>query len=249
MKSPLISDSLRAFLRALPERERYGPAELLVPELRIAQDPSLGLEIYDAPIGWQNPEARLAIIGVTPGFTQMEIVVREVRRHLSLGASDDEACRQAKYVASFAGSMRVNLVRMLDELELPPLLGINSTADLFDSASHLLHTTSAVRHPVFRHGENYTGSRPRLVQAPVLLRYAREDLAPELSSLRGAVYVPLGKSVAELLRLLETEGVIPSGRTLFGLPHPSAANGHRARQFTEARERLREELAGILRSN
>ena len=244
----MLSQPLGTVIRSLPEHRAYTREDLLVPALKLAEDPNEGLTVYDAPFGWINQGARLALIGVTPGFTQMQIVYRVVRTHLLAGASTDDACRLAKYEASFGGAMRGNLVRMLDDLGVRELLGVSSTADLFGSASHLLHTTSAVRYPTFLHGRNYTGSRPPLVRSAFLMRYVRDGLAPELSQLDAAVFVPLGKSVAAALELLETERRIPAGRTLHGFPHPSGANGHRARQFEKMKpammRRLKETLGG-----
>lgn len=237
---------MAAFILSLPERCEYTREDLLVPAVKLAEEPTEGLVVYDAPISWVNREARVALIGVTPGFTQMQIVYRAVRTHLLAGASPEDACRLAKYEASFAGTMRGNLVRMLDGLGVRELLGVSSAADLFGSASHLLHTTSAVRYPTFLGVRNYTGSRPPLMQSAFLMRYAREVLAPELSLLQVAVFVPLGKSVAAVLELLETEGRIPDGRTLYGFPHPSGANGHRMRQFEEAKPALRQCLKEVL---
>ena len=201
--------------------------------------------MYYAPFGWCNTQARLAIIGVTPGFTQMEIAFRVVRREILSCAGTDSACRRAKYAASFAGSMRKNLIQMLDGIGLPSFLGVSSES-LFGEANHLLHTTSAVSFPAFVHGKNYTGSRPRLVQSAFLMKYVREQLAPELSNLERACFLPLGKAIEDALRVLEDEGLIRAGRTLYGFPHPSGANGHRKRQFGGARERLREGLRAAL---
>lgn len=235
----MLSDRVVALIRSLPERREYTREDLLVPEVQLAAAPTESLVVYDAPIGWINRDARVALIGVTPGFTQMEIAYRSVRRCLLEGVSPKDACRLAKYEASFGGPMRANLVQMLDELGVRELLGIQSAAQLFGSTSHLLHTTSAVRYPTFRDTLNYTGSRPPLVRSAFLMRYAREILAPELSLLETAVFVPLGKSVAAVLELLESERRIPCRRTLYGVPHPSGANGHRARQFAEAKPMLR----------
>src|SRR6266849_6053191 len=104
---------MAAFIRSLPERSEYTRADLLVAAIKIAEESSEGLVIYDAPIGWVNTSARVALIGVTPGFTQMQIVYHAARRHLLAGASREDACRLAKYEASFGGPMRGNLVRML----------------------------------------------------------------------------------------------------------------------------------------
>lgn len=242
----MLSDRLAAFIRSLPECHEYTREDLLVSAVKLAEDPREGLVVYDAPIGWVNRDARVALIGVTPGFTQMQIAYRAVRAHLLAGASPEDACRLAKYEASFGGAMRGNLVQMLDDLGVCDLLGVSSAADLFGSASHLLHTTSAVRYPTFLDGQNYTGSRPPLIQSAFLMRYAREVLAPELSLLKVAVFIPLGKSVAAVLELLENERRIPGGRTLYGFPHPSGANGHRKRQFEDAKPILRQCLKEVL---
>jgi hypothetical protein len=76
----VLSERLSAFRGSLPERERYPREDLLVPEIILAEDPAGALTVYDAPLGWINPNARIALIGVTPGFTQMEIACRAVRR-------------------------------------------------------------------------------------------------------------------------------------------------------------------------
>jgi hypothetical protein len=170
----MLSDRLAAFMFSLPERIQYSREDLLVPAIKLADAPSDDLVVYDAPFGWVNRGARVALIGVTPGFTQMEIAIRAARRHLLAGLCAADACKKAKYEASFGGSMRRNLVRMLDELSIGEILGTSSASDLFGSESHLLHTTSAIRYPTFYRGRNYTGSRPSLVQCAFLMHYVRE---------------------------------------------------------------------------
>ena len=81
----LGSVRLTAFIRSLPERSEYTREDLLVPEVRLAEEATEELVVYDAPFGGINVGARLAIIGVTPGFTQMEIAYREARQHLMAG--------------------------------------------------------------------------------------------------------------------------------------------------------------------
>lgn len=175
----MIPERYLSFLTSLPERDRYRPTDLLVPDLQIASDRNEKVVVYYAPIEWRNPGATLAIVGVTPGFTQMEIAIRVVRRELLAGVDADTACRRGKYAASFAGPMRQNLIQMLDGLQLPVLLGCASEA-LFTVSSDLLHTTSVVRFPAFVEGNNYTGSRPRLSRSAFLMKYVREGLAPRV---------------------------------------------------------------------
>ncbi|MBI2061314.1 MAG: hypothetical protein HYT87_16370 [Nitrospirae bacterium] len=232
------------FLASLPSRERYDHTDLLVPALQIAKEGAL--RVFYCPFDSENPEAKVIILGITPGWTQMEIACRTVRDALAAGNPEEDACRHAKLRASFAGSMRVNLTRMLDALDLPRLLSIQSSSDLFGVARSLLHTTSAFRYPVFVGTRNYTGTNPRPSQSPFLMDFAREILASELESIPNAVLVPLGRSVEEVLQLLAVENRVRAGRWLSGFPHPSGANGHRVRLFSENRESLAAQLYSIL---
>ena len=240
----ITSDKFAELVLALPERPVYSRNELLTPQFKLAEEGRLTM--YYAPFGSMRPAAKLAIIGVTPGWTQMEIAYRIARRALLAGRSLQEACQEAKRQASFGGSMRSILVSMLDDLEVPKLLRLSSSHELFETAGEQLHTTSAIRYPVFVDERNYTGNAPVIMTSPLLMDYARRVLAPELSQLSEAIFVPLGRAVESLLTILESEQRIPSGRILQGFPHPSGANGHRVRQFTANRESLRKRLAAIL---
>lgn len=237
-------DKFAALIRALPERSLYTRSELITPQFKLAEEKQLSM--YYAPFDSINVAAKLALIGVTPGWTQMEISYRIARRSLLAGRSLQAAYQEAKSEASFGGSMRSILVRMLDDLEVPKLLRLNSSNELFGTAGEQLHTTSAIRYPVFVNEQNYTGSAPVIMSSPLLMDYARRVLADELSQLSEAVFVPLGRAVESLLTILESEQRIPAGRILHGFPHPSGANGHRVRQFAANRESLRMRLAGAL---
>jgi len=231
-------------IRALPDRLLYSRSDLLTPQFKLAEENRLTM--YYAPFGSTNPGAKLAIIGVTPGWTQMEIAYRTARRALVAGCSLEEASKEAKTAASFGGSMRKILVGMLDDLEIPKLLRLDSSHDLFGIAREQIHTTWAIRYPVFVRERNYTGSTPVIMRSPLLMDYARRVLAPELSQLPQAVFVPLGRAVESLLTILESEKRIPASRILHGFPHPSGANGHRVQQFTANRESLRKQLETVL---
>jgi hypothetical protein len=126
-------------------------------------------------------------------------------------------------------------VKMLDEIGLQKAMQLKSCCHLFGSDSHLIHTTSAVRHPAFVGGRNYTGHSPDLFSHPVLVRYVERVLAAELTILRQALVIPLGKCVDAALRRLIQTGVLSASRCLLGFPHPSGANGHRKTEFEQRR--------------
>jgi hypothetical protein len=86
------------------------------------------------------------------------------------------------------GTMRTNLVKLMDAAGLNVLLGIASTASLWGVDSHRAHFTSALRYPTFVDGENYSRS-PDMSGVPFLLDRSRNWLKEELSLFPDAVIV------------------------------------------------------------
>lgn len=198
------------------------------------------LDTFYAPFDYINPKARITICGITPGRSQAVTALNEARRLLKAGASLEEAKRKAKETASFAGPMRKNLIGMLDHIGLTKLLGIDSCSRLFDTHTHLVHYTSALRYPVFLNGENYSGS-PAMLSQKSLRHQVDTHLAEEVRTLdENCVYVPLGPKVAEAFEHLQRKGLLRPEQVLTGLPHPSGANAERISYFlgNKAREQL-----------
>lgn len=194
---------------------------------------------YYAPFDYVNASARLALVGVTPGWTQMRIAYCVFATRRAAGAAPSSAFQAAKTEASFAGSMRTNLTKMLDALDVADAVGAHGAADLFAAQRSLIHTTSAVRYPVFKGGRNYTGHGPSIVRHPVLATCVDKLLGPELEAIPGALVVPLGDAVQSALERLVAKGTLEIARCLMGFPHPSGANGHRARHFADRLPDLR----------
>lgn len=235
----LVSRYLPRFagaIKALPEREVYNKTDLLIPEFRMhaANSAESGpVEIYYAPHNeYVNSQAKIMIIGITPGWTQMELAYRTARKLLLAGRAAEEICRETKLVSRFAGSMRGNLCSMLDRLQLHEYLHIPSTTSLFAEESEVLHTTSMLRFPVFFTRQNYTGHRPALSKRSVLWDMSIRSVTEELALLNNPLLIPLGAAVQLIMEELADSGVIERRQCLFGFPHPSGANGSRTRQFS-----------------
>jgi hypothetical protein len=202
------------------------------------------VDVYYVPLERLNPDAKVVLIGITPGFTQMQVAYETARDGLRAGLSHQEVLQRVDEDASFAGSMRTNLHRMLDELGLFSLLGIESTEQLFHEHAALMHSTSALRNPVFVGGSNYTGAVPPIATTPLLLRpLIMEGLGPELAGIPSAILVPLGDAAGRALQLLIDAGLVEQERCCLEFPHPSGANGHRLRYFQRRREQLADRLA------
>jgi hypothetical protein len=232
--------------------ERYSPLIAALPDGPLSEGDLMtdafrlehegDLAVYYVPFEQINPGARVVLIGITPGFTQMRIAYEVARDGLRDGLSHEEILERVDETASFAGSMRSNLNRMLDDLGLPGMLGIDHSEQLFAEHSGLIHSTSALRNPVFVAGRNYTGSSPRIAETPLLRQEVVTTLGPELAQVPDAIVIPLGRAAQSALELLVADGVVARERCCLGFPHPSGANGHRARLFTAERSHLTQTL-------
>ncbi|WP_312147456.1 uracil-DNA glycosylase family protein [Paenibacillus odorifer] len=197
------------------------------------------VEMYYAPHNeYINPSAKVIIIGLTPGFTQMGIAIQEAIISLEAGLSDEEVCRTAKEAARFAGSMRNTLIHMLDTLKLHQHLNLTSCEELFQQQQTILHTSSLLHFPVFVDKKNYSGAQPKLLSNSFLRAQALSSLREELNILSRALIIPLGKTVESILQLLVSAGELDKQRCLWGFPHPSGANGHRYKQFASQQEQM-----------
>ena len=146
--------------------------------------------------------------------------------------------------------MRRDLARWLDQVGLAAVLGLPSCSELFgDFSRSLLHTTSAVRYPVFVRGRdgslrNYSGSSPELVAHPWLREMIETTLANELSALPSAIVVPLGGANRAVTHL-QNLGAVDPARCLLRLPHPSPASPFREQYFQAARTDLMSQVQGL----
>lgn len=182
------------------------------------------------PFDYVNTQAKIVLVGITPGFTQLKNALIEAQKQIKAGSDELTILQAAKKTSAFSGAMRPNLVGMLDHLKVNELLGIQSCDALFGSANHLVHTTSVLRHPVFIDGENYNGT-PNMTKNPLLLKYLTAHFAKEAATLKNAIFVPLGPKVSEALSWLVKQGLMNGANVLDGLPHPSGANAERIAYF------------------
>lgn len=219
------------WIKQLPEVPLYQAEQLQVDDLCLYRDARI--EMYYAPTDYLNTKARLVILGITPGWRQMEIFVRTARERLLSGSEAEEVLREARLAAAFAGSMRTNLIGMLDGIGVARALGVDGCASLFAGDADKVHMVSALRYPVFRQGKNYTGHGPSITAHPLFRHLLGDLLAADLQHMPSALIVPLGKAVEQALDWLVERGDLQEERILRGFPHPSGANGHRHKQYAE----------------
>lgn len=235
-----MSDSLELFRRYAPMMAALGAGPLCDISRFILHD-APKLQIVYAPFDWVNTQARVAVVGITPGRHSMAAAFRAAGASLRGGKSVEQAARDAKQTGSFS-NMRGAIASMLDALGVAAALRIESTFHLFGGKdAGLLHATSCVRYPVLyknQKQQNYTGHSPPLMKYATFVSYIENTLAPELQALPHALIVPCGEAVSQAIEHLARQGKVDATRCLIGFPHASGANGHRKRHFEERRDKL-----------
>ena len=219
---------------------------LLAAPFLLEEDGARGLQVYYTPLEYVNPDAKLIIVGITPGLHQMK---RAYSTAIEASGTDEDILRRVKQEASFHGSMRKNLVAMLDELKLAALFEIETCGQLFNKHSHLLHSTSILPHAVFHKGRNYNGSTPKILANGMLQKYTEQYFPGNIEGIEETLMVPLGVNVQKVLESLMARGLIKRHRLLRGFPHPSGGNGHRSRQFAENKDRMMQEVEEFFHLN
>lgn len=225
------------YYQKIEKLEGFDKKNILNKEFEICS--SQNMKIYYAPHNEIiNEQAKIFIVGITPGWTQTSIAYKTAHEGLLKNLDPISIKKECKRNSRFAGSMRKNLVEMLDELNLNQKLCLNTCSELFGDHDYLLHTTSMIPYPVFIHDKNYTGSNPRILDNEILKEYLKKYFYKEVEKLPNTLIIPLGKAVEDVLELMIDDGLIKRGQCLLGFPHPSGANGHRKKQLEENKEKL-----------
>lgn len=233
---PTLKDYYEVIER-LPFKTKYTKEELLIPELLVKEEKQIAI-YYAAHNEYFNPKAKIFIVGITPGFAQMETSIVAARRCIQEHIPLEEIPYICKKEARFAGQLRKNIITMLDELKLGEALGLESTALLFGEADELLHTTSMLPFATFVKGKNYTGHAPELMKSHLLRTEVEAHFYPQVEALKDALIIPLGKCVEEVVNTLIEKGTIEERQCLIGFPHPSGANVNRKKQFAAEKEQM-----------
>ncbi len=224
-------------INKLPIKNKYTKEDLLIKDLLI--DKENNIEIYYAPHNeYINVNAKVFIIGITPGFEQMRTSILTAKQCIEKGMKIDDIKYECKRAGRFSGSLRKNIISMLDTIKLNQALRIDSSCELFEDKDYLLHTTSLIPYSVFVKGKNYTGHTPKLIKSEFLMKYVYENFIEDLNKLDNVLIIPLGKAVEEVLDKLVEQSLIKKENILKGFPHPSGANGHRLAQLEENKENM-----------
>ncbi len=206
---------------ALPSRLRLYPSA--------KSEDEKGISIFYAPFEHINKNAKIALIGITPGKSQMVRACRAAKQAALNGTSVEQAVSDVKKHASFndkTGRMRENLYNEIDDWCIPEAIGAISGNSLFHEDWHLVHTTSVLKYPVFKGGENYEGGSPKIMSHSITKEMVYEIFVPELNRIPDAWLFPLGPKVSEVISRLQKELKLKN-KVFHGMMHPSTNNNYR----------------------
>lgn len=227
-------------IKKLPIKDKYNKDEILINDFLLEKEKEI--EIYYSPHNeYINSKARVFIVGITPGFQQMSTAISVARRELENSNDIKEIQYRCKQAARFSGSLRNNLINMLDEVELNKYLKIDSCSELFGDNDYILHTVSLIPYAVFVKGQNYSGHTPKPIKSQLLMKYIYKNFVNELRQLDNSdniLIIPLGRSVEEVLYKLSELDFIGERQILKGFSHPSGANVNRVVQLKDNKEKM-----------
>ena len=198
------------------------PLPPVVRDQRLIMASEGDVKVYYAPFEYLNPEARVVLVGITPGPTQMINANVAAREALLGGMTSLEAVREAKHTGAFSGEpLRTNLISQLNHWGVHEWLKLKDSAELFSSARHLVQTTSLLRYPTFVKDDDYRGNTPNMTKHPLLRKMLMDYFVAETHNMSKAIFVSLGPTVQKVFDVLIDEGVLDGNQVIGGMLHPS----------------------------
>jgi hypothetical protein len=208
-----------------PALKRLGSRGQNAPEFSLGKDGPY--ELRYIPFEYLNRDARLVIVGITPGPNQIKLAYDTAQSLLVSGAGREEILAEVKKTGSFGGpAMRPNLLRMLRHFPFNRLLGIEDVATLWSTHTRLLHSTSVVPHAVFVNGKPFNGKFDTILKSPLLKKCFLDSFVASITRLRSdAIYVALGDTPKAALEWCVSQGYLRTQQVLGAFCHPSSSGG------------------------
>ena len=194
-----------------------------------------GIEILWAPFDHVNRDAKLVIIGVTPGPNQALLSFRAMQKTAATGSDPQAELEKIKAESSFRGDViEANLKSLLEHSGLAEGAGIQDIDGLWTTEASKVHFTSTIRYPTFINSQLFNNQIDSLRHSE-LRKYIERHLAEELASVSAdAAIVALGQKGPRLVRhAAKVAGIDP--RRVVELPHPSGSATGAVRDFLSKR--------------
>ncbi|WP_321796479.1 hypothetical protein [Caballeronia sp. J97] len=219
------------FRNFFDELRRAGAGGINAPQFSLGQ--AGAYELRYIPFEYVNHHAKLVIVGITPGNTQLSLAYGKAQELLRQGHPTDLILREVKKVGAFGGpSMRPNLLKMLRHFRFEHLLGIADVESLWGSDADLLHSTSVVPHAAFKNGKMFSGRFDEVLASPLLRECFHDCFVPSVEEMKSeALFVGLGPCPEAALEWCVQQGALRRNQVLGSFCHPSSAGGSTTRYY------------------
>jgi len=198
-------------------------------ELLLWKNKKMELECYYAPFDYINRDAKIILVGITPGATQMNNSINSAKELISSGENPIDSMKKIKIDGSFSGKMRPLAKNILNKTGYHKILGITCCSELWNKHNDLVQFCSLLKYPVFFKGGNYNG-KPDPFKVSELKEMLYDEFINDLALInKDAILVPFGNFVANVIAELKGQGLISQRITtnkygIVSLPHPSGEN-------------------------
>ena len=164
-----------------------------------------------------NPKAEVVIVGITPGNSQMD------------GSREGLSPREIKRKYAFAGTLRKNMVRMLDYIGVNTMLGICSCASLWEEDFDRVEMTSLLKDATYivgKSGKTMFKDTEMIAKSEKLTEKFENGFVKDCEQYKKAkLFVACGQGVYDELLKLKERGVITA--PVVAIAHPSGNNAIR----------------------
>lgn len=232
------------FARFAEDLKRYGKSGVGRAEFELGRQDKNSLRYI--PFEHINRDAKIVIVGITPGPTQLGLAYETAQSLLKAGRPADEVLREAKKHGGFGGpKVKPNLLKLLKHFSFDRILGVSQIESLWGSNARLMHTTSVVPHAAFtvkKGRETPFADDFEDVWSCDLFRECFLDcFVPSLAEINSnAMYIGLGRCPEQALAWCVAHGLLREEQVLGAFCHPSTNGGSTVKYFL--REVRREDL-------
>jgi exonuclease I len=164
-----------------------------------------------------NPKAEVVIVGITPGNSQQK------------GNREGLSSQEIKRKYAFAGTLRKNMVSMLDYIGVNNLLGINSCNSLWKKDFDRVEMTSLLKDATYivgKSGKTMFKDTEMIAKSEELTEKFENGFVKDCQHYKRArLFVACGQGVYNELMKLKERGVITA--PVVAIAHPSGNNGVR----------------------
>lgn len=164
-----------------------------------------------------NPKAEVVIVGITPGNSQLK------------GSREGMSPREIKRKYAFAGTLRKNMVRMLDYVGVNSLLKIDSCASFWEQDFDRVEMTSLLKDATYvvgKSGKSMFKDTEIIAKSIELTEKYENGFVRDCEQYKQAkLFVACGQGVYDELMKLKERCIITA--PVIAIAHPSSNNAMR----------------------